>query len=351
MFPDHTVNKVQQSITQATASLSLRAQFNDRIFHKFLSGRIVFLYGTSNAGKSSIANYLKTKATNIGLNLAITGTDAIWELHIFDIYLQESPDKARVLLAYFSLQEIFSCVWSKNLLSNLIKSKSIHSVFEQLIRNIFDDFRTKQNDLMKSLSLDKRPFYCSSSFIPALELGKLVLVDTAAGAGDIDEFFQAMEAQLIHCRTDVVIVYCSPKQLMSRLYSRNQQALSTYSLNNARPGAFPLTQYASMYEKTNLRDKSVDCIDISDTQVPHDLPGICKTLTELLVEEIGPSIGDYDDAQWTEAENRMKSVFGINSPTDKAFVKPKVPHQFSVNTGEENNTICGDRIINTLRLC
>lgn len=329
---------------------SFRAQFNDRIFHRFLSGRMIFLYGTSTAGKSSIANYLKIQTKDDDMDLAITGTDNIWEMHIFDAYLQYSPTRANILLSHFTLKEIFECIWNSKMLSALIKERSIDTELGIVIQTIFGEFRAKQNDLMQSLSPSKRPFFCSASFLPALNMGQVVIVDTAAGAGDIDEFYQAMTENLIHCRTDVVIIYCSPKRLMAHLHSRNKQALSTSSLNNARPGAFPLTQYSAMYEKTDLNCKAIDCIDVSDIQVPPELPVICKTLSEQLAEELGSSIGTYDDGQWTKAEDMMKNVFGINSPTDRSLIKPKSQYQFLVNAGVEDIETCGEKVLNTLRI-
>jgi hypothetical protein len=330
------------------AKKSFWCHFHDMVFHEFLSGRMIFLYGTSTAGKSSIVKYI-TLAKSKSLYLVVTGTDIVWGLHIFDLFARYLPQKASFLRSYFTIEEIFDCIWNPPLAMRLINEKFLSEQQGEQIKKIIDEFRTQQNELLKDFSPTKRPFFCSSSFLSALRLGATVIVDTAADVGDIDEFFRAKGAELVHCRTDIVMVYCSPKKLMERLVSRNEEALKTSSINKGRPGAFPLEQYSVIYEATNQPSQAIDTLTMADIEVPNELPHLCKILSELLSEQLATP-NAYSEQEWTATQVRFQKWFDLNETNDRVYIKPKSDYQLVVNTGEASAEVCGEEIVNTLRL-
>lgn len=346
---DHE-NASDKFFMQMVAEKSFGCQFSDMLFHRFISGRIVFLYGTSTAGKSSIVTYLNAKAKSKGHDLVITGTDVVWGLHIFDLFVQYSCAKASFIRSYFTIDEIFDCIWNPLLVFKLIDEKSISVECGERIRIILDEFRTKQKDLLKDFSPSKRPFFCSYSFLPELCSGATVIVDTAADKGDIDEFFRALITELVHCRIDIVLVYCSLKKLIGRLYSRNEEALKSSSINKGRPGAFPLEQYTVIYEKTDLHTQAIDAISFSDTQIPTDLPKICKSLSDQLSEQLDTPIFTYNEKEWTETQVLVQKRFGLKTHNNTVHIKPKCDYQLMVNAGEESAKACAKKILKTLRI-
>lgn len=329
---------------------SLESHFRDMIFHRFFSGRVVFLYGTSTAGKSSIVNFFKNNVKATSHHLVVTGTDIVWGLHIFDLFVKYSFKKSQILRSYFTIEEIFDCIWNPLFAAKLINAKSISTEKKNEITNILHEFRFIQKDLLKDLVSSKRPFFCASSFLFALSLGKTVIVDTAADVGDLEEFHQTMAMWLVHCRIDTVMVYCSPKKLIERLYARNAAALNSASINQSRPGAFPLIQYSVAYEKTNFPSQAIDSISFADIQIPRNLPKICKTLFELIAEQVGDSTEPYDEAEWVKAHDLIQKSFDLNLDGDNVYIKPKCNYQFVVNTGENDAKSCAETIRSTLRI-
>lgn len=341
-------------IVQAVATrCSFESQFNDMVFHKFLQGRLVFLYGTSNAGKSSILTQIKLEGISKGVAITSTGTDAVWGLHIYDLFFQYNAHKAIFLNLYLTIDEIFDCIWNPEIVTKLLHEKNIEEKnrkeIQFILQSILDEFRIKQKDLLNNLRPTKRPVFCERSFLPALELGQIVVVDSAADPGDIDEFFRILITNLVHCKTDIVIVYCSPNRLMERLYSRNEEALNTKSLNKGRPGAFPLEQFEFLYEKTTFNQKAVDNIGFSDIQLPSKLPLQCKILSELIGKELG-STTTYDEREWQKAQSLLQKSFSLQNKFDRTKIKPKINYQFLVNSGEDNAKHCAKQISSNMRL-
>lgn len=65
---------------------SFTAMLNEMRFYKYVSGRIVFLLGTSFAGKSSIVKYIKGNSMSDLSVLKFTGTDAIFNACLVDCF-------------------------------------------------------------------------------------------------------------------------------------------------------------------------------------------------------------------------------------------------------------------------
>lgn len=330
--------------------LSYDCQFRDRIFHKFLPGRLVFLYGTSNAGKSSIISHIKRKFKLKSEEMVVTGTDPIWALHIFDLFVQFSPKKARYLHAFLSLDDIFDCLWNPLLFPKLIKEYDIARKHAEKLKIILDEFRIKQKTLLNGLRSSKRPLFCAASFLPALSSGKVVFVDCAADPGDIDEFYQAMLSESVHCRIDIVIIYCSPRVLMERLYARNENAISSLSINKGRPGAFPLEQFTVLYKTTENVRLAIDRVNLSDIIVPDKLPNICRRLSEMLARGLDSPLDNYNEKEWTETQTLVQKHLGIHEEGDEVNIVPKCDYHFMVNSGEEDAVTCSEKILKTLRI-
>ncbi len=344
------IQKTHELFMQIIIEYSLKGHFRDMYFHRFLAGRVVFLYGTSTAGKSSIVSVLKAYAQSQGRDWKMTGTDHIWRLHIFNLFEQYSYEKSSFVQSYFTIEEIFDCLWNPLIASELIVEKSIPKKEGEKIISILLEFRSIQNHLLKGLHPTKRAFFCARSLLPALSLGQTVIIDTAADVGDIDEFYQVLATSLVHCKIDLVVVYCSLKKLIERLYSRNEAALASLSLNHGRPGAFPIEQYSIMYKKTNIPSHAIDSIEFSDTQIPTHLPEICKKLDVLISKQIDMISNNYNEIEWMQAQTLIQRSFDLNSNNDTVYIKPKCDYQYMVNTGEESAEVCAEAVLRTLRL-
>ena len=318
--------------------------FNDLKFNSFLPGRMIFLYGTSSAGKTSLVEYIKSKAKSEGVDLVITGSDVVLNLITFHAYYCYSPNKIKFLRRYFTVEEIlgstYEGVYFSKLVSKLIKEKSISEEEGLIIQHILRELCVNTKNIMEKffVSYDRNYFYLLS-FLPALISGKTIIVDTVFPEG----FFQALSTKLLHCKIDIVMVYCSPKKLIEHIYVRNVEALASPSLANCRPEAYPFMQYVGIYEPTAFPYEAIDDMEISNVQVPIELLEICKSIFERTGQ-----LSQYQANQWLEAADLIQKSFGINTSKNKIFIKPRCNYHFLIDTGKDTVEHCGDRLLKVL---
>ena len=316
------------------------------LFYRFLSGRLIFLYGTSTSGKSSIADYIKTKAKANDIDLIVTGGDVAWDIQTLYRYFSYCPSDANLLLHYFTVDEIGDCIESPVLADKLIAEKSIIYHEAQAIQSAICRFRAKNSKLLQLfLEYSRYPNFCVREFLDALSSGKTVIADTV----DIGKFIQVMEKQLLCCRIDVVVVYCPLSQLIKRLCHRNEEALKSSSLNNARPGTFFLEQYAQMYEPSTFPYQAIDIISFSDIVVPEKLTMLCRLTFERYNCD---RFGQYQqESKWENTSILLRKSFGLyDDKKDKIFIKPKISYHFLVNTCVDELEKCGKNILLILKI-
>ncbi len=338
-------------VMKAYSRYSLYIQYRDKVFHIYSKARVVFLYGTSSAGKSATVEIIRKQAMQQSIPLAVTGTDHVWQLHIYNLFEQFYPLQARLLRFIFSLSEIFYCLWCDAELDRLLIEKALVDDAVKIIKAIFIKFRQDQKLLLKFLLKERRPYFCVQSFLPELKQNKLVIVDVAADKGDIEEFLAVMQTHIIHCKMDIVIVYCPPRQLLERIYKRNIKALDSGNLGQARIGSFPLEQYITLYQPVDSSEDAIDCIEYINDSVIIKLSKISKQLSRLISKEIGEEQSTYKENEWQEAQAQFNVKFGINiNSRAKIPIKPRCRYHFFVNTATHTARSCGKEIIQTLKI-
>ena len=333
-------------------TLSYNTHFRDMLFHKFLSGRMIFLYGTSTAGKSSIVDYIKSEARLNDVDLVFTGSDAIRLAHMTYAFSRYSPKNIKFLQRYFSIDKIIKGIYYPDWIFELMQKELIDSKYTALkkeevekIKRIFEEFHVNREKIFfLERDLPERPAFCFRAFSSALNLGKTIIVDTVR----MDEFFQAMAVRLLHCKVDVVIIYCSLEKLKKHLYLRNKEASQSSSLFiNSRIAIFPFMQYARIYEPTIFPIQSIDMISLLDTEIPKELSDICQ----YIFEQGGDKWDNlYREDQWEEIMAFMQKRFALSSNREECYISPSCDYHFWVNTGEESAEICGEKILKKLKI-
>ena len=76
------------------------------------------------------------------------------------------------------------------------------------IKTILEKFHDMRDELSSSVEM-KYQYYCAKAIIMPLLQGKTVIIDTI----ELGSYFQALGHHLIKCKTDTIIVYCSPQNL------------------------------------------------------------------------------------------------------------------------------------------
>ena len=204
---------------------SSAAIFNEMRFYKYFPGRIIFLLGTSSAGKSSIAKYIKDNSITDPNLIKFTGTDVIYYDLFIDCFYKNLPKETEFL--FNKIRDVSKIVGyinepEKFTLDNLEYLHLRSNVYIR-IKTILEKFHDMRDELSSSVEM-KYQYYCAKAIIMPLLQGKTVIIDTI----ELGSYFQALGHHLIKCKTDTIIVYCSPQNLEKHIVDRNKINIYSY---------------------------------------------------------------------------------------------------------------------------
>ncbi len=307
------------------------------------TARMIFLLGTSTAGKSSIADYLKNKALFKNRELVIVSSDSVGILQALYSYLRYAPSKLNFLHRYLTNEEIFGVVMNPELPATIVNKMNITAKEKVDIQAILDELRTNEATIkQKFYSRSQSPCFYSLPILSALLAGKTIIADVLYP----DEFLQVMTSTLLSYNMDTVIVYCPPKQLMERLYERNKAAFELKHFNSSRLGAFPLEQYTQLYEPTVIATQAIDNLTLADIEIPQTIPDMYKKFF-IHMKQLPIS---YNENQWPEIADLMQCTFGLHTNEDRTWIKPTYKYRLVVNTAQDSAERCGERILTELHI-
>ena len=307
------------------------------------TGRIIFLLGTSTAGKSSIADYLKNKAQLKNRELVIVSSDSVGILQMLYSYLRYAPSKLNFLHHYLTNEEIFSIVMNPEPPATTVNKMNITAEEKTDIQAILDELRMNEAIIkQKFYSRSQSPYFYSLPILSTLLTGKTIIADAIYP----DEFLQSMASTLLSYNMDTVIVYCPPKQLMERLYKRNEAAFELKHFNSSRLGTFPLEQYTQLYEPTVIATQAIDNLTLADIEIPQTIPNMYKKIF-IHIKQLPVS---YDENQWAEIADLMQCTFGLHTNEDRTWIKPTYNYRLVVNTAQDSAEKCGERILSELHI-
>jgi hypothetical protein len=155
-----------------------------------------------------------------------------------------------------------------------------------------------------------------------------------------------MTSTLLSYNMDTVIVYCPPKQLMERLYERNEAAFELKHFNSSRLGTFPLEQYTQLYKPTVIATQAIDNLTLADIEIPQTIPDMYKKFF-IHMKQLPVS---YDENQWPEVADLMQCTFGLHTNKDRTWIKPTYNYRLVVNTAQDSAERCGERILTELHI-
>ncbi|MDF1758340.1 MAG: hypothetical protein P1U74_08600 [Legionellaceae bacterium] len=286
---------------------------------------IIFLYGTSTSGKTTICKALK----NLISDLKIDGTDSAYERlegHNFEKifkYFNENKNQfpdIKDLQTTFTVDEICNGILGKQIdINNKKVALTLDldkSTFERMLEETFGSefliekkaittLRVIAKSYFNQLSMTAYENMCLLAIRNSLQ-GVPTVLDIVPHPGRssqyrIDLFQEKLRRQNLSSSLHIALIHCSINQLSSRMVERNRQAIINDDLENIRDESFPFRQYAQLFGTVNnSKNKQIG-----------------QLKREEAIKEIAPFCTNFDEV------NEIIEKIGLISPLDEINISPK----------------------------
>lgn len=276
------------------------------------SKAIIFLYGTSTSGKSTICKNLQ----NLISNLKVDSTDSAFKKfdeHNFEKALQYLNDNKKNfsnikhLLDIFTITDICNGILNGHININnrevLFMFDLDESKFERMLEETLGTgFLIEKKAIITLRKVAKSYFeqlYISvheNMFGVAISnaiQGLLTILDIVphparSGQFMIDLFQDQLKQRNYTGLTHIALIHCSIPQLSARIIERNRQARIRGALEDIRDEPFPFRQYAQLFSAANhSKNKHLGQLNINDAK--KALAPFCTNSAEVekIIEQIG----------------------------------------------------------------
>ncbi len=209
----------------------------DLRFHTFTKGEIIYVYGSSTSGKSSLVkNFSDTFP-----EWKVVSTRHLKTLYFVKKMEQISRKEIKFLSKYFDNEEILQMIEEPGQI--ILPKKYIMPIekLNKLIRNI-QEIQSKQEQLIAICHPMEALHFVYSCAFNLSRSGSKVIIDNL----DVEGFYRYMILHRIHCPLFTVLVYCPPQHLLSRVTKRNKQSLNI-DRGNLRSYLRPFETFFQIY--------------------------------------------------------------------------------------------------------
>ncbi|MDF1683129.1 MAG: hypothetical protein P1U36_00585 [Legionellaceae bacterium] len=273
---------------------------------------IIFLYGTSTSGKTTICNVLK----NLISDLKIDGTDAAYERlegHNFEKifkYFNENKNQFPDLTdlhAIFTVDEICHGILDKQVDINNRKIALTldwdKSTFERMLEETFGSEFLIEKKAVTTLRVIAKSYYNQLSMTAYENMCLLAINNSLQGVPTIldvvphpgrssqyriDLFQEKLIQHNLIGSLHIALIHCSINQLSSRMVERNRQAIINDDLENIRDESFPFRQYAQLFGTVD-DSKNINIGQLKIEEAIQAMIPFCTNFNEAneIVEKIG----------------------------------------------------------------
>lgn len=310
---------------------------------------IIFLYGTSTSGKTTICKNLK----NLISNLKVDGTDSAYErleghdfekiLNYFNENKNQFPDLEN-LRTTFDDNEICNGILGKQIDVNNTKVALQldwdESAFEHMLEETFGSeflnerkaiatLRKMAKSYFNQLSMTAYENMCLLAISNSL-LGVPTILDVVPHPGRSSQFRIDFLQDLLMKKNlagalHITLIHCSINQLSARMLERNQQAIINDDPENVRDEPFPFRQYAQLFGTfNNSNNQYVGQLKIEETR-----------------KAIAPFCTNIDET------NEIIEKIGLISPLDEINVSPKCRFDTVYDSSSETAESIAQKIYKT----
>ncbi|MDF1684951.1 MAG: hypothetical protein P1U36_09910 [Legionellaceae bacterium] len=273
---------------------------------------IIFLYGTSTSGKTTICNVLK----NLISDLKIDGTDSAYERlegHNFEKvfkYFSENKNQfsdMKDLHATFTIDEICNGILDKQVNINNRKVALAldwdKRTFERMLEETFGSEFLIEKKAVTTLRVIAKSYYNQLSMTAYENMCLLAINNSLQGVPTIldvvphpgrssqyriDLFQEKLRQHNLTSSLHIALIHCSINQLSSRMVERNRQAIINNDLENIRDESFPFRQYAQLFGTVNhVQNKYIGELKIKEAR--KAIAPFCTNVDEVneIIEKIG----------------------------------------------------------------
>lgn len=305
------------------------------IFYKYLPGRIVFVVGTSSAGKTSMIRRVTAGIKNKE-DFVFTGTDDISNYALINIV------KA-VLISYKKVSNIIpinllidclglsptnpplNCV--AKIISNNVAPERRECFFSEIWKPLVDNIEQISCEQYQKIRMS----LIERQLIQSLVSRKTVIVDAVS----IDEFVMALEHNFIKCHIDTVVLYCSPSKVLKHILARNaMDAVGELRL------FFPFSQYESLYTPGDNFDQKI-LVKKSDFSI-----SLKKATLKLCKSAVALS-DDIENASSWEDNCRRSLLQSWFSRKESIYIGARLPYSILI----DNSNILQDEDLERIKNC
>ena len=273
---------------------------------------IIFLYGTSTSGKTTICKALK----NLISDLKIDWTDSAYkrlEGHNFEKifkYFNENKNQfpdIKDLHATFTIDEICNGILDKQVnINNRNVALTLDwdkSTFERMLEETFGSAFLIEKKAITTLRVIAKSYFNQLSMTAYENMCLLAIRNSLQGVPTIldivphpgrssqyrvDLFQEKLIQQNLTSSLHIALIHCSIHQLSSRMVERNRQAIMNNDLENIRDESFPFRQYAQLFGTVNTsKNKYIGQLKIEEAR--KEITPFCTNLDEVdeIIEKIG----------------------------------------------------------------
>ncbi|MCX7342994.1 MAG: AAA family ATPase, partial [Proteobacteria bacterium] len=273
------------------------------------SGEIIFVYGTSNAGKSSICKSLK----EVKPDWVFENADDIFEDTLRYVLQEEHPEYFEIIKKAINEKNIFT---SSTFLRGVYSFKASSTKQEQMEAIQVIKKIQQEHPLLKiskawenaELELFRRGFEQAAK-------GKTVVLDSVCP----ELLLKYKKENNLAIPVRLVCVVCPFLKLAKRLIQRNLDAENKDDLKEARYGFFPLANWTKLYTaQTSANEVVVDCVD------KQAVVEAIKTVKEFVSKRKDPnlSLKREDDASVEDIDGFIRTM-GFSETTSKVSFVPR----------------------------
>lgn len=222
--------------------LILPSPLIDFRLHKFTHGNIIYIFGSSTSGKSTLLREISKQRPDFEFisTLKMKQIFYLKTLHTF------FPEQVNILIQSFNIEDILSLVFddkrfNQSGLKEILISKPRESDSLKLIKSKLDKVYSIYPTEMSYMSHFYDFFF---SYIFTLsKSGKNVVVDNL----DIDKFYTYKIKYFYHAPMFYILTYLSPVLFYQRVFNRNQLSIEQSDALNIRSFMRPVETFLSIY--------------------------------------------------------------------------------------------------------
>ena len=195
------------SITSSCVTLTSKLKA-ELFFHRFTKGEIIYVYGTSTAGKSTFTQEL----SNILSDAFLVSTRYLKTLYMEKIVREICPQEYDYVSKFLSIDEIFFFLDDPKLFSSPIDVNILTEL---------EKIKTKTGLINARYNPTEQLHYVYNHVFMLSNHNKTVIFDNL----DVLNFLYYISLHNIHSPIHMLLLYCPPSKLLDRVEKRNSRAM------------------------------------------------------------------------------------------------------------------------------